>query len=150
MQSFFGSADIGLNHVQVMVRGMYALAQSDGVHATELVMLRDFYNACREDAEGFAEFDEVISQPLDLSTASEILDSDELRRAFLKSCFFLAYADGEYSDAEKKVIEGFGEALGVVEDGLLELKAEVTDHLIQQVARIKNLDALKDVAREIE
>jgi hypothetical protein len=150
MQAFFENVRLGLNHVQVITRGMYAVAQCDGVHQTELVLLKEFYEGCRAEVDGLSSFAEVVEVTFDAEEAKDILDTEELREVFLKSCLLLAYADGVFSNGERARIKEFATALAVDDEARAHLEDVVRDHLIQQVAHIRNLDALKEVAKELE
>jgi uncharacterized membrane protein YebE (DUF533 family) len=149
MQGLFDPTGLGLNHVQVIVRGMYAVAACDGTHQAEQVMVRQFYAACQSDAHGLADFDQVVARPFDAGEAAEILGTPALRRTFLASCLLLAFADGAFSEAERRTIDGFARDLDVPAAEIDALREEVTDHLLQQIARVRNVDALKEVAQEL-
>ncbi len=148
MDDFFSTTELGLNHIQIIIRGMYAVAKADDVHQTELVMIRGFYDSCRYDVEGLADFDDVISQDFDKDEAAEILNTPELRKTLLKSCFLLAFADGEYSKEEKEVIDTIAADLGAAPDEVSTMREEVQDFLIQQISMIENVDALVEVSKE--
>lgn len=149
MQSFFDKVELGLNQVQVITRGMYSVAQCEGVHQTELVLLKEFYEACRADVNGLASFDEVIKTSFDAADAKDILNTKELREVFLKSCLLLAYADGVFSDPERERVKSFAKALEIGDDQRADLEDQVRGHLIQQIAQIKNVDALREVAKTL-
>jgi hypothetical protein len=150
MQTLFETTDaLGLNHIQSIVRGLYALAHCDEVHQSEQVMIKSFYDACREEAAGLADFKDIVAQEFDAEEAAEILNTPALRHTFLKSCLLLAFADGRYSEAEQAKIQEFAAALGVEDAALAELKDQVTEHLFSQIAHIENIDALREIAREL-
>jgi tellurite resistance protein len=150
MDDFFESVDLGLNHVQVIIQGMYKVAKSDDVHATELVMLRQFYDACREEVSGLADFDDVISMDFDKKEASEILDTPELKQIFLKSCYLLAFADGSFSYEESAVLRKLAADLGMDDDLVATVREEVQDYLLQQISKIQNVEAVVEVAKEMK
>jgi DnaJ-domain-containing protein 1 len=79
-----------------------------------------------------------------------VLDSVELKGVFLHSCVLLAYADGKYSATERAKVAEFAKALGMAADQLASIEEAVSDHLMQQIARIENIDALGEVARELK
>ena len=143
-------ANLGLHHVRAIVRAMYEVAAADGLHDAERVMLRGFYDACREDATGLTGYDELVRGEFDFAVAAESFDSDDLKQALLKSCILLAYADGRYSASEQTKVREFAQLLAVTPDALAGMEGAVGDHLIQQISRIQNTDALQEVAREIE
>lgn len=150
MDEFFKNVDIGLNHVQVIIRGMYKVAKSDDVHQTELVMLRQFYDACREEVSGLTDFDDVISTDFDKTEAVEILDTPELKQIFLKSCYLLAFADGSFSYEESAVLQKLATDLGMDDELQAAVREEVQDYLLQQISRIQNVDAVVEVAKEMK
>ena len=139
---------LGINHIQVIVRGMYDIAKSDGLHDAELVMLRGFYEDCRRESEALTEFDDLLKIPFDLKEARLILDTDMRKAAFLQSCVMLAYADGNYSAEERTKVREFAAALGVSAPALATIESAVADNLMQQLTKVKNMDALREVAAE--
>jgi uncharacterized tellurite resistance protein B-like protein len=141
---------LGITQIQAMVRGMYDLAKVDGVHASEMVMLRGFYQQCQREANALTTFDELIAVPFDLEAAAEVLDTAERKTAFIQSCLLLAYADGRYSSAEQTQIRKFAQALGLAGEAFTTLEAQVADTLMQQFASVSNVEALQQVARETQ
>src|SRR5919197_61437 len=101
MQTLFETADaLGLNHIQIIVRGLYALAHCDEVHQSERVMIKSFYDACREDAAGLADFKDIVAQELDAEEAAEILNTPTLRR-----CDFPGHTGGQRKPRRLKKIQ---------------------------------------------
>ena len=143
-------APLDLAHVQAIVRAMHEVALSDGMHDAERVMLRGFYDACQEDARALTSFDELVSTPFDAAGAKELFDTPARRGALLQSCILLAYADGKYSDGERRQVQSYADAVGMDAKELLTLEMGVADHLMQQISRIDNVDALKQVAAELD
>jgi len=135
-----------IHHVQALVRAMHALSLCDGVHDAERVMLRGFYDACQAETQALTSFDEIVRVPLDEATLAETFPTPELQAVFLHSCLFLGFADGRYSDGERQQVQAWAAAMGVAGDTLASLEDEVADHLMQQIARIENTDALQEVA----
>ena len=148
--SLFPQTELDIHHIQAMVRAMHELAITDGMHDAERVMLRGFYDTCQGDAQALTSFNELIGSRFDLTTAREIFDTPERRAALLQSCIFLAYADGNYSAGERAKVKSYADAIGVSADALKELEDTVSDHLLQQISRIGNVDALKQVAVELD
>ena len=150
MKTLFPDTDLDIHHIQSIVRAMHELAKTDGVHDAERVMLRGFYEVCQDDARALTSFDELISGEFDLKSAREVFDTEPRRAALLQSCLFLAYADGRYPDGERAKIKSYADAVGASATELSTLEGAVADHLMQQISRIQNVDALKDVASELE
>ena len=145
----FLAANLGLHHVRAIVRAMYEVAQSDGVHDAERVMLRGFYDSCQQDGQSMTTFDELVKGEFDFAAAAESFDSADLKSALIKSCILLGYADGHYSTAEQAKVREYAQLLGVSAEALEGMEGAVGDHLIQQLARVQNTDALQTVAKEI-
>jgi hypothetical protein len=150
MQELFAGIDLGLNHVQVIVQGMMGVARCDGVHQTEQVLVKQFYEACRTDAGGLADFEDLARTPFNAESARDVLDSDALRQVFLKSCVLLAHADGKYTEAERKQVSQYASLLKVEPTALQTIEEEVSGILLRQISRIQNLDALRSVASELQ
>jgi tellurite resistance protein len=137
---------LGINHIQAIVRGMNEVAKLDGVHDAEAVMLDQFYGACQADAGALTNFRELVNGPFDIAEAARVLDTPERKAVFLKSCILLAYADGRYSQAERDKVRTFADGLGIPAAATLAIEESVADQLLQNIARISNVDALKEVA----
>lgn len=145
----FTASPLELHHIQFIVRALYDLAQTDGVHEAERVMLRGFYEQCQQDADGLTSFEDLIGADFDAGRAAELFDTIELKATFLQSCVFLAYADGHYSAKERSKVHAYAEALGVDDSQLGSIEDAVSDHLLQQIASIENTDALRRVAADL-
>lgn len=148
--SLFPTTDLDLHHIQAIVRAMHELAITDGLHDAERVMLRGFYDSCQQDAQALTSFDELIRMPFDADAAADVFDTPERRAALLQSCIFLAYADGNYSAGERAKVKAYADAIGAPAEELAMLESLVSDHLLQQISRIGNVDALKEVAIELD
>ncbi len=149
MLSTLNTGNLNIAHIQIIVRGMYAVAQADEVHTTELVMIKDFYQQCAADAEALASFEDLIQTPFDPAQANLVLNNDEVKQIFLTSCLFLAYADGDYSAAEREKIRELGDAIKISDEQITEIEDTVVDQLMAQFAHIDNIEELKQVAKTL-
>lgn len=147
--NLFPTTNLDLHHIQAMVRAMHELALTDGLHDAERVMLRGFYDSCQQDAGALTSFDELIGTAFDPAAARELFDTAERRAALLQSCVFLAYADGSYSAGERAKVKAYADAVGASAQELADCEGQVADHLLQQISRIENVDALQQVAAEL-
>ena len=138
-----------LHHLQAIVRAMHDVALTDGVHDAERVMLRGFYDTCQQEAAALASFDDLIAMPFDLAAIVDDFKQPGQKAALLHSCLLLAHADGSYSAAERAKVLGFAGALGVSGGELEQLEEGVADHLLQQISRINNVEALQEVQKEL-
>lgn len=149
MVSFFGPVDLDLNQVRVIVRGMVLVAHSDGAHERELVLIREFYEGCREEVSGLSDFSDVTRQDFDAQEARECLHSDPLKLTFLASCYLVAYADGHVSDLEAKALSKLIGDVGIDDKLATQARDLVKDQLLMQLARSSNMEALKRIAADM-
>jgi tellurite resistance protein len=138
-----------LHHLQAIVRAMHDIALTDGVHDAERVMLHGFYDSCQRDAAALASFDDLVAMPFNLAAIVDDFRQPAQKMALLHSCLLLAYADGEYSAAERAKVQGFADALAMDAGELAQIEEGVADYLLQQISRISNTDALQEVAKEM-
>ena len=139
-----------LPQVQVLVRAMHRVALSDGAHERELVLLKEFYEACRAEVAGLTDYPELIRLPFDPAMAKEVLDTPELQSLLLRSCYFLAYADGVLSNEEKQTIAKLIAEVGIDLKIAVEARELTKDALLQQISRSANVPALKRVAADLD
>jgi len=142
--------DLTPQQARVIAHGLHALAQIDGVHPAETMLVQEFYNAAQGEYGAAGDFSLLAATAFDIAHAGQVLGSLELKGVFLHSCVLLAYADGRYSTGEREQVAGFAQALGLDAEQLTAIEQGVADHLMQQIARIENLDALGEVARELK
>jgi tellurite resistance protein len=140
------NAHLELPQLQAIVRAMYEVAITDGVNDAESVMLRGFYDACQQEAKALTSYDDLIKSTFDLHTIGDTFTTAEQKGALLHSCLLLAHTDGNYSSAERAKIGTIATALGVSAAELGQLEDAVSDTLLQQISRITNVDALREVA----
>lgn len=142
--------DLTPQQARVIAHGLHDLARTDAVHPAEIMLVQEFYNAAQGEYGGAGDLSALAAIPFDIAQAAQVLDSIELRGVFLHSCVLLAYADGRYSAAERGRVAGFASALDITPEQLAAIEDGVSDHLMQQIARIENIDALGEVARELK
>jgi uncharacterized membrane protein YebE (DUF533 family) len=149
MKTFLDPVDLDLPHVRVIVQGMVQVANSDGAHQRELALIRAFYESCKDDAKGLADFADLAKTPFDAEVAREVLESDALKLTFLISCYLVAYADGHISDAERKALDELTKGAGLSDAVATHAHELVKDQLLLQVARSANLPALQGIAKAL-
>lgn len=143
---FFSPVRLELNHVQVIVQAMYAVAKADEFHPTELVLIRQFYEACRQDVGGLTDFDDLIRRPFDGAMAKDIVNTPELQEVLLKSCYLVALADGTFSDHEKKAVAAISTEAGIAPDVADRVHELVKDRLIMSISRSAQTETVKKIA----
>jgi uncharacterized membrane protein YebE (DUF533 family) len=147
--NFLNPVELDLKHVRVIVQGMVKVANSDGAHERELVLIRQFYESCRADEQGLAEFSDLLNAPLDVDVARDVLSTADLKATFLASCYLVAYADGELSKPETEVLAQLARDLSIDAKTADNVRELVKDQLLMKIARSTNLGALKKVASKL-
>ncbi|HMI94404.1 MAG TPA: hypothetical protein VK509_23690 [Polyangiales bacterium] len=142
-------AALTLPQVQLLVRAMHRVAHSDGAHERELVLLKEFYEACRAEVSGLTDYADLTRMPFDPVMAKEVLDTPQLQMTLLRSCYFLAYADGTLSDPEKQAIAAIASEAGIDAKLVNEARELTKDALLQHISRLANVPALKRVASDL-
>jgi tellurite resistance protein len=141
--------DLDINQVRVIVQGMVRVAGADGIHERELALIREFYDACRADVKGLADFDNIQLEPFDPAKARKALNSEPLQQSFLASCYLLAYADGVVSQKELDEIDVLVRELGIGEEIAKTTRDLIKDILVMQLAKSENLEALQKISSEL-
>jgi uncharacterized membrane protein YebE (DUF533 family) len=129
---------------------MYRVAHSDGAHERELVLLKEFYEACRAEVSGLTEYAELTRMPFDPVMAKEVIDTPQLQLLLLRSCYFLAYADGMLSNEEKQAIAKIIAEAGIDLKIAVQARELTKDALLQQISRSANVPALQRVAADLD
>ncbi len=133
---------LDLRQVQAIVRGMYRVAQADGAHERELVLMRGFYESCRAEVSGLADFAEVVARDLDPAEARAVISTPELREAFFRSCYLVAWADGRLSTEERAVLDALADVVGVERASLAAIAESVMDQLVGTIARAPDASSI--------
>ncbi len=148
MQEFLDGVEPTEAQNRVICRALLDLAAVDGVHESELDLVRSFYAGDGGDLTGF---DALKEEPFELATAAGEIKAggQRLVEAFLVSSYLLIYADGEHSDAERKRVGEYADALGMGRDELEDLHVKARLMLLEMFAQLRNPDAMQDVGAEL-
>lgn len=133
--------DVELNDAQANAvgRAMLAVARADGAADPREVAL----------IEELAPVDTTASDPSPAELA-ETLPEPKGRELLLQSALLVALVDGNYSAAERAVIERFAGALGASGPRLEELASEVKAFLMAPLLPLANTPAVLDVSRKLK
>jgi tellurite resistance protein len=149
MTTFLNPVDLELKHVRVIAQSMLRIANSDGQHRRELILIREFYEACRTEVAGLFDFELLLRTPFDASEAKEVLSTPDLKLTCLVSALLVAYADGHLSPAENKALTALSEEIGATQELADEARELVKDQLLLQLARSDNLEVLRAIAAKL-
>ncbi len=95
--------------VEAFAIGLYYVAATDGVEDRELQVIRDFL----KDAGAVDFAARLADAPFDPVHLMQALDTEWLRRTFLRSAVLLVKADGRISETERHAIAWLSRGLGV-------------------------------------
>jgi tellurite resistance protein len=134
---------------ELIARGLMAVARADGVVLErEAAMIRMFFADISSESVtrmGNLERESTI----DAKIIGHGLSRGDVSTLFLKSCFLVAYADGECASSERALIETFAEALGTDKTLLAKIEESVKEYLLRQLAHVQNVDAVAKVAKSL-
>ena len=139
---------IELSHAQstLICRGLYALAEVDGVHPAEEALVDGFFKSTGGSDE---DLKALKSSPFDLSEVAGDLKGD-LAEVFIMSCYMLIYADGELSPEEQTKVEEYAAALDMSAARLNALHDQARMYLLHNLADgLKNREVLDEVGTEL-
>lgn len=149
MLPFTDAVELDLAQKSLATRAMLEVAQVDAGHvAEEIALIRAFYEA---DAEpGQIPFDSLLaasSQQAPLN--SESFPTAGQRDLVISSCLMVAYADGQFSQAERTAIAAIAERIGMDAARFKMLDDIIQDHLLSQLAKLPDAESVARVGAEM-
>jgi len=149
MLPFTDAVELDLAQKSLATRAMLEVAQVDAGHvAEEIALIRAFYEA---DAEpGQIPFDSLLaasSQQAPLN--SESFPMAGQRDLVISSCLMVAYADGQFSQAERTAIAAIAERIGMDAARFKMLDDIIQDHLLSQLANLPDAESVARVGAEM-
>lgn len=152
MDEFFPEIAVSALQAEAIARGLYGIAQVDGLHERELALITDFYAAAATDdvstPTATAASLERVGALGPAELAAELV-GDLHRQLFLKTAFLLAWADGKVSPGERAKIDAYARALAISADAEKRLESEVKDYLLQPFATLSNVEGAAAVAKKL-
>lgn len=109
--------------IEVFARGLYHLANVDGIDESEEELIREFLH----ETNSTLRYEELAGASFSAMEAAMVLQTSHIRRVFVKASVAMVKADGVFSDAERH-------ALGEIADAFEMSNAEFGD-LEQEAAR---------------
>jgi hypothetical protein len=106
------------DQVDVFARGLYHVAQVDGIDDSELKLIHEFLEETGQTGMG-----EHLERSGFRVNELAILETNFLKRVFLKACLVLIRSDGKITDEEKGIVAQVANYLDL-EDDFAELDAE--------------------------
>ena len=148
VNDFFSQHDLTFDQVKVLTHAMMAVARVDGVHDSEMRLIREFYDSCAR--AGDPRLEDVAGGPFDPEVAKTYFDTPELAKMFIKSLILLAFADGKYAKLEDDLVRQYAQVMGISGDEVTGLHEATKEFLLSGLSHVRNLDALKAVAKSLD
>ena len=126
-----GLADVNGPQGFAIAAAMREIAAVDGLHEAEEQLIQQFEQSLPSH-----------SGTVDLS----VIDTDELREAYVKSMVLVAFADGGLTDLERQAVSKKSSAIGFGPDKLSDVYVEVAKGLL---STFKGVQIFRDQAVEI-
>lgn len=148
VRDFFAEQDLSFAHIEVLTHAMVALARVDGIHDSEMALIRDMYASCAR--AGDPRLEDVAKGELDLERAKTLFDTPELSKLFVKCLILLAFADGTYAAEEDALIRTWAEGLSLSSAEVDGLHEATKEFLLGSLAHVKNTEALVAVMAKLD
>lgn len=148
IDEFFSEQPLNFEQVKSLTHALLAVARVDGVHDSEMRLIREFYDSCARD--GDPALEEVAKGQFDVGRAKTLFDTPELTKLFTKSLILLAFADGVYAKLEDDLVRNYAGELGLSSEEVDHLHEATKEFLLSALSHIQNLDALKQVRRNLD
>lgn len=140
-------ANLDFKQVQVLTQALFALGHADGMDPREEALIRAFYEGNRP-AHG-SDYDTVVRTPFDLEVAKTLLKTTPERTTFLHTCFLVAFVDHKISAQERALLDSWAAGLGFSKEQASEVQSQVKDFLVGGLSKIRNTEAVLQVARKL-
>lgn len=108
--------------IEVFARGLYHLASVDGMDEREERLIREFL----EEAGSDLRFEDLPGTSFSPFEAALVLETQHIRRTFVKAAVAMVKADGVYSDAERHAIGELADAFDMSNAEFGDLEQEAT------------------------
>ena len=150
MEDLYPEIDISQSEAEAIARGLFAVARADGqLHQREAGVIAQFYADVAGGSPAQLGDLERDARPEPAALAAQLVRPD-VRRIFIRTAVLLAYVDSKYSPGESKLIGDYAAAMGIGREDLAEMETLAREFLLAQLSHIKNIDAVVDVAKELE
>lgn len=149
MENILDPSHLTRPQVHAIVQGMALVAGADGDDEREIILMRQFWEACAPDVRESESLDEVRSSPFDIAAARSALGSPLLQQTFLAACLLVAFSDGQVSPAEQATIAELIQRLGISSELSAATHERVKSLLVEQLSRVSDLSTLQTIAKQL-
>ncbi len=147
MIDFFPEIEVTQPAAEAIARGLFAIAEVDGLHEREEALVASFWSDVGGSVSALAELKRGTT--ITSAELSAALPNPELRQLFVKTAILLAWADGKVTDPERKAITDFATPLGVAGAEFGNLETAVKEFLLGHLTTVTNSEAVAKVAKKL-
>jgi uncharacterized tellurite resistance protein B-like protein len=131
-------------------RLMLGIAHVDGARTMEEeALIRQFYDGSRTASADFLSFDALAAERGASSVVAADFPDAGHRDMILALCIMVAYADGDYSAAERTAVLAAAASLGASGERVEQILAQVKDYMLAQLAHLPDAASVAVVAKEL-
>lgn len=124
------TAGLTPRQVEVFARGLFWLANVDGIEDSELAVISDFLAEAASDWK--IDRLQALDPEFDPRELPAVLDTSFLRRVFLKAAVALIAADRKVSEREKRALHRASRLLGLSDVAYAQLEEEASRLSIEE------------------
>ncbi len=100
---------LSVEAADLFARGLYFLANVDGLEEREEELIRDFI----DESGSTVKFEALADSSFSVHEAAMVLETSFQRRIFIMAAVALVKADGVFSDAERRALGEIADAFGL-------------------------------------
>jgi tellurite resistance protein len=145
--SFFPEVALDTAQAEAIARGLFAVANSDGLHEREAALVASFWADVGGSPAALAELGRRAAVTGEELAAA--LPTEPMRLLFLKTSLLLAWADGKVTNEERTVVDAFAKALGLA-SRVADLEGSVKEFLLSHLSHLSNTTATAEVAKKLQ
>ncbi len=129
---------------------MLHVAHVDGAGTVEEVaLIRQFYDASRTAGADFPAFEAIDAGQGTAQVSTADFPDAGHRDMIVALCVMVAYADGELSVQERATVGQAAASLGLANERVEQILAQVKDHMLAQLSRLPDAASVAVVAKEL-
>ncbi len=140
--------DLSPAQVTQLTRAMLSVALVDGIHPSEAALIGQFYESSRSAAMPTTATVLASTDAQTFNAAILAGSTPEFSDTVLLMCLMAAYADGQFSPAERAHVQTIATALGVDAARIDDLLAQVRDELVGALSHLPDAGSVAAVVRE--
>lgn len=149
MENILDPSHLTQQQARAIVQGMALVAAADGNDEREIILMREFWDACAAEVRETESLDEVRNTPFQPGLARAALSTTRLQQTFLAACLLVAYSDGQVSAAEQGTIAELIQLLAIDTETATSTHERIKSLLVERLSRVSDLDLLRKISEQL-